>query len=96
MAERELLIQLEKKNMVEMVALGELFRAENIFEAAWKMTKSNLTWLQNQVYMQMQNITISLLTLIDKPLSEKLFQDGGKAEVKRLSKDTLVRLLWTS
>ena len=59
MAERELLIQLEKKNMVEMVALGELFRAENIFEAAWKMTKSNLTWLQNQVYLQMQDITIN-------------------------------------
>ena len=50
LAEKELLSQLIKENMVEMVALGELCRAEEIFEEAWKMTKTNLTWLQNQVH----------------------------------------------
>ena len=50
LAEKELLSQLKKENMVEMVALGELCRAEDIFEAAWKMTKTNMTWLQNQVH----------------------------------------------
>ena len=50
MAERELLGQLHKENMVEMIYLGELFRAEDIFEAALKMTKINMTWLRNQVW----------------------------------------------
>ena len=50
MAEIELLSQLDKETMVEMIYIGELFRAEEIFEAALKMTKINMTWLRNQVY----------------------------------------------
>ena len=49
MAEKELLSQLEKENMVEMLSIGETYRAEDIFEAALKMTKVNMTWLRNQV-----------------------------------------------
>ena len=49
MAETELLIQLDKENMVAMISLGDLFRAENVFEAALKMTKANMNWLQSQV-----------------------------------------------
>merc|ERR1712192_396718 len=46
--EKELLGQLDKENMVEMIYIGEMFRAEDIFEAALKMTKVNMTWLRNQ------------------------------------------------
>ena len=49
MAEKELLIQLDKENMVAMISIGDIFRAENIFEAALKMAKANITWLRNQV-----------------------------------------------
>ena len=49
MAEVKLLSKLKKENMVEMISMGELYRAENIFEAALKMTKNNMTWLRNQV-----------------------------------------------
>ena len=49
MTEVKLLGQLKKENMVEMISMGELYRAENIFEAALKMTKNNMTWLRNQV-----------------------------------------------
>ena len=48
-AERELLSQLDKENMVVMISIGELFRAKNIFEAALKMTRANMTWLRSQV-----------------------------------------------
>ena len=49
LAEMELLNQLEKENMVEMISIGESFRADMILEAALKMTKSNMAWLRNQV-----------------------------------------------
>ena len=49
MAENELLIQLDKENMVAMISVGDTFRAENIFEAALKMARANMTWLHNQV-----------------------------------------------
>ena len=49
MAETELLSQLDKENMVELISIGETFRAENIFEAALKMTRANMTWLRSQV-----------------------------------------------
>ena len=49
MAEKELLSQLEKENMVEMLSIGETYRAKDIFEAALKMTKINMTWLRKQV-----------------------------------------------
>ena len=56
MAEKTLLSQLDKENMVKMIYIGELFRAEDIFEAALKMTKINMTWLRNQVIFNMCNI----------------------------------------
>ena len=49
MAENELLIQLDKENMVALISVGDIFRAENIFEAALKMTRANMTWLRSQV-----------------------------------------------
>ena len=49
LAEGELLKQLDKKNMVQLVSIGDLFNATKIFEAALKMTKANMTWLRNQV-----------------------------------------------
>ena len=49
MAETELLSQLDKENMVELISIGETFRAENIFEAALRMTKANMAWKQSQV-----------------------------------------------
>ena len=49
LAEAEMLKQLDKKNMVEYVSIGDLFNAENLFEAALKMTKVNMSWLRSQV-----------------------------------------------
>ena len=49
LAEKELLIQLDKDNMLAMISLSELFRADKIFEAALKMTKVNMSWLRTQV-----------------------------------------------
>ena len=60
MAEKALLSQLDKENMVEMVYIGELFRAEDIFEAALKMTKINMTWLRNQVYSTVWKVSVSV------------------------------------
>ena len=50
LAEQEMLKQLDKKNMVMFLNIGDLFNANKIFEAALKMTKANMTWLRNQVY----------------------------------------------
>merc|ERR1719234_2580999 len=47
-AETKLMIQLKKENMVAMIYLGDLFRAEKIFEAALMMTRANMTWLHSQ------------------------------------------------
>ena len=49
LAEEEMLIQLAKENMVQMISLGEIFRADAIFEAALRTTKVNMTWLRSQV-----------------------------------------------
>ena len=49
LAEKELLIQLDKDNMLAMISLGELFGADKIFEAALKLTKVNMSWLRTQV-----------------------------------------------
>ena len=49
LAEGELLRQLSKKNMVELMSIGEIFGADKIFEAALKMTKGNMAWLRFQV-----------------------------------------------
>ena len=48
-AEEELLVQLDKKTMVRFVSIGEILRAEKLFEAALKMTKTNMSWLRSQV-----------------------------------------------
>merc|ERR1719239_1558836 len=48
MAEVELVIQLNKENMVEMINTGEFFRADDLFEAALKFTKANMSWLRSQ------------------------------------------------
>ena len=60
LAERELLIQLDKDNMLAMISLGELFRADKIFEfeAALKMTKVNMSWLRTQVREGVQKKSI--------------------------------------
>ena len=52
LAEAELLKQLDKKNMVELVYIGDLFNAKKIFEAALKLTKSNMAWLRSQVCLK--------------------------------------------
>ena len=49
LAESEMLSQLTKENMVQKISLGELFRADDIFEAALRMTKANMTWVRSQV-----------------------------------------------
>ena len=43
-----MLKQLGKDNMLEMLTLGNLFKAKAIFEAALEMTKANLTWINSQ------------------------------------------------
>ena len=50
LAEGEMLKQLDKKNMVKFVSIGDHFNANKIFEAALKMTKANMNWLRSQVY----------------------------------------------
>ena len=55
MAEVELVNQLNKENMVEMINTGELFRADDLFEAALKFTKANMSWLRSQVRYLLKN-----------------------------------------
>ena len=47
-AEGELLIQLDRKNMVEFFSIDSFFRANKILEAALKLTKANMAWLCSQ------------------------------------------------
>ena len=54
LSEGELLEQLDKKNMVEFVHIGDLFNASKIFEAALKMTNANISWLRKQVRISKQ------------------------------------------
>ena len=49
MAEAELLVQLNKNNMVKFLSIGDTFNATKIPEAAMKMTKANMTLLRSQV-----------------------------------------------
>ena len=48
-AEKELLKQLEKETMVRFLSIGEVFWAEELFEAALYLTKANISWLRSQV-----------------------------------------------
>ena len=57
MAETELLLQLNKENMVAMISIGETFRADRLLEAALKMTKANLSWLRSQVRIRVKTIS---------------------------------------
>ena len=52
LAEDEMLKQLDKKNMVEYVSIGDLFNAENLLEAALKMTKVNMSWHESGDFMK--------------------------------------------
>ena len=54
MAEKELLCQIEKENMVEMISIGDFYSAEDLLEAALKMTKVNMSWLRNQVFSMLR------------------------------------------
>ena len=49
-AEVELMKQLDLENMVEMISIGDLCRADDILEAALKLTKAKMGWLRQQVY----------------------------------------------
>ena len=69
LSEGELLEQLDKKNMVEFVHIGDLFNASKIFEAALKMTNANISWLRKQVRISKQRQrhyrSKALITLTD-------------------------------
>ena len=54
MAETELMLQLDKENMVAIISIGETFRADRLLEAALKMTKANLSWLRTQVRIRVK------------------------------------------
>ena len=49
LAEVALVMSVRKDNMVEMIATGELHRADDLLEAALAYTKSNIPWLRKQV-----------------------------------------------
>ena len=85
MAETKLLSQLVKENMVEMIFVGELFKADNIYEAALKMTKANMAWLRDQVRVHK--------TIKSQNVRNLDIQEGGVEELQKLSKDTLTRLI---
>ena len=48
LAEEEMIKQLDRENMVKLFAIGDMFRAQEIREAALKFTKANLAWLRSQ------------------------------------------------
>ena len=84
-AELELLSQLKRENMVDMIHLGELHRAEDLFEAALRMTKVNMSWLRNQV-----NIFFSSEILYDETSQPGGgYGDGGEAEQRYLGETSL-------
>ena len=62
MAEAELLVQLDKENMVKFLSIGDTFDAKKIFEAAMEMTQANMSFLRSQVcdvFQKMQKRIIS-------------------------------------
>ena len=56
-AETELMLQLDKENMVAIISIGETFRADHLLEVALKMTKANLSWLRTQVRIRVTTIS---------------------------------------
>ena len=85
MAEKELLCQIEKENMVEMISIGDFYSAEDLLEAALKMTKVNMSWLRNQVF--------SMLWKASKSEPNFYNQDEGMEMVKKLDEDIMAKLL---
>ena len=86
MAENELLIQLDKENMVAMISVGDIFKAEKIFEAALKMARANMTWLRNQVRGVKRKMEINLSCMnMSKIESTTLSggRDGGVEEAEQ-------------
>ena len=53
---------LDKKNMVEFLSVGDMFNAGRIFEAALRMTKSNITWLRSQVFHRSIDLNITKMS----------------------------------
>ena len=47
-AEKEMLVQLDKINMVNFLSIGDLFNAGNLREASLNLTRANLGWLRSQ------------------------------------------------
>ena len=47
-AEKEMLVQLDKINMVNFLSIGDLFNAKNLREASLNLTRANLGWLRGQ------------------------------------------------
>ena len=99
LAEGELLIQLDKKNMVEFVSIGDDFLANRLFEAALSMTKANISWLRSQVSIE-QKVSALLRRCDEKRLKmetnskNKTYpQENGMEEVMRLRKEILEKLL---
>ena len=78
LAEKELMGQLTKQNMVELIDIGEFFRAEDLFEAALKITKANMTWLRSQVVVI--NVMHINYIIIMKQNSGGRFRRGDEAE----------------
>ena len=79
LAEGEMLKQLNKDNMLEMLTLGNLFKAKTIFEAALEMTKANLSWINSQEDAQekMRNLSQDIKNkLKDNKKSRASLLDG--------------------
>ena len=90
LAEGELLRQLNRKNMVELVSIGDIFNATKIFEAALKMTKANMSWLRSQVKAE---LCLRRVIKKNQSLAWPNIQEGGMEDLKKLSQDVMVKLL---
>jgi len=47
LAEEEMMAQLCRENMVKLLAISDLYRAEELREAAIKFTKLNMAWIRS-------------------------------------------------
>ena len=62
LAEDQMVKLLDKKNMVEFLSVGDMFNAGRIFEAALRMTKSNITWLRSQVFHPSLDLNVTQMS----------------------------------
>ena len=60
LAEEEMINQLDRENMVKLLAIGDMFRAQELREAALKFTKANLAWLRSQKPRMTEVRTLSM------------------------------------